>query len=70
MKDSTDMIINTSEMLFSKNMEIFPPEMVMDCLNDCSIIPPRMNARINGGAGKANIRINKPKTPNANNKYR
>ena len=44
--------------------------MVMDCLNDCSIIPPRMNARINGGAGKANIRINKPKTPNANNKYR
>jgi hypothetical protein len=40
--------------VLSKKIDILPFEIVNDCRSDCSIIPPRIKARINGGAGNEN----------------
>lgn len=47
-----------------------PFEIVNVCLKACSIIPPRMKARMNGAAGNENILMRNPMIPNATNMYK
>lgn len=63
-------MISVSAIGLSRKIAILPFEIVNVCLKACSIIPPRIKARINGGAGNENILIRKPIIPNATNMYR
>ena len=63
-------MISVSAIGLSKKMPRLPFEIVSVCLKACSIIPPRIKARINGAAGKENILIRNPIIPNATSIYR
>lgn len=52
----------------SKKMDKLPSEMVNVCLNACSIIPPKIKAKINGAAGNEKILIKNPTMPKISNK--
>lgn len=70
MRDNKETIKSDTAIGFSIKMDKLPLEIVNAFLRDCSIISPKINAKINGAAGILTNFIKKPITPKNNSKYK